>query len=218
MSLLPCCCRRSRLRGRTARRLSCTNKFKQLALAAQNHHDSEGHLPIPPWNTPDVGSIPVTYQLLPYIEEPALAGLFDPSIGFNYNIAVTWKYLAAFHCPSDESIRFPEVGDDGANGGDFKGNFGMNWGQGFWVRRNTSARNVWGNLAELGPFERKLENPGVQFRQITDGLSNTMLFLEMIQAPSSEGALDRRGRLWKAYAGSNQITTHTPPNWRTKPT
>ena len=46
----------------TAQRLSCTNKFKQFALAAQNHHDTAGHLPIPPWNTPDVGSIPVTYQ------------------------------------------------------------------------------------------------------------------------------------------------------------
>jgi len=96
--------------------------------------------------------------------------------------------------------------------GDYKGNYGMNWGQGAWGQNNTRRVNSEGLPAELGPFERKRDNPGVEFRQITDGLSKTMLFLEMIQAPTEERRIDRRGRLWKAYAGSNQITTHAPPN------
>ena len=104
----------------------------------------------------------------------------------------TWKYLAAFHCPSDDAAKFPEVGDDGATGGDFKGNYGMNWGQGVWGQTNTNALNVWGQPALVGPFERKPENTGVQFRQITDGLSSTLLFLEMIQAPASPTAPSTR--------------------------
>lgn len=195
-----------------ARRTACLTKLSQLALAAQNHHDTRGHLPIPPWNTPDVGSIPITYQFLQFIEESAVAAEFDPTIGFNDNTDVTRHYLGAYHCPSDESILFPEIGDDLASGGDYKGNYGMNWGQGYWGQTSASARNAWGQRALLGPFERKRDNPGVEFRQITDGLSKTMLLLEMIQAPTEQRRPDRRGRLWKAYAGSNQITTHVTPN------
>ena len=195
-----------------ARRTQCSNKLRQLGIATQNHESALRHLPIPPWNTPDLGSIPVTYQLLGYMEESALAKRFDRTLSFNDNIAVTKEYLGAFHCPSDQSVLFPVVGDDGANGGDYKGNYGMNWGQGDWGQKNTRTRNAWDRPAEVGPFERKRVNKGTRFRQITDGLSQTLLLLEMIQAPSTIDQIDRRGRLWKAYAGSNQISTHTTPN------
>ena len=201
----------------SARRMDCSNRLRQLGLSLQNHHDAVGHLPIPPWNTPDLGSIPVTFQLLPYIEELNLSGLFDPTLSFNENQLVRETHLEAFQCPSDESVQFPLASADagGDRGGDYKGNYGLNWGQGDWGQ--TSSRrtlNAAGLPPEVGPFERRQKNAGTQFRQITDGLSNTMLMLEMIQAPTTatSNEIDRRGRLWKAYAGSNQISTQTGPN------
>lgn len=201
----------------SARRIDCANKIRQLGLSAQNHHDTVGYLPIPPWNTPDLGSLPVTFQLLPYIEEVNLTGLFDPNLSFNENQLVRESHLEAFQCPSDESIRFPLANADGGDdrGGDYKGNYGLNWGQGDWGQKNSRRTvNAIGQPAEVGPFQRLQDNPGTQFRQITDGLSHTMLLLEMIQAPTgnARGEIDRRGRLWKAYAGSNQISTQTGPN------
>ncbi len=201
----------------SARRMDCSNRLRQLGISLQNHHDAVGHLPIPPWNTPDLGSLPVTFQILPYIEEVNLSGLFDPTLSFNENQLVRQTHLQAFQCPSDESIQFPLSGADGGGdrGGDYKGNYGLNWGQGDWGQNPAPrVRNAAGFPPALGPFERKFDNPGTQFRQITDGLSNTMLMLEMIQAPtgSSSREIDRRGRLWKAYAGSNQISTQTGPN------
>lgn len=201
----------------SARRIDCSNRIRQLGISAQNHHDALGYLPIPPWNTPDLGSLPVTFQLLPYIEEINLAGLFDPTLSFNENRLVRESHLVAFQCPSDESVRYPLSGADGGGdrGGDYKGNYGLNWGQGDWGQQASRRTvNAAGLPAEVGPFERIKENPGTQFRQITDGLSNTMLMMEMIQAPTGDtsGNIDRRGRLWKAYAGSNQISTQTGPN------
>ena len=154
-----------------------------------------------------MGSIPIYFQLLPFVEEPAVVALFDPNLGFNDNFAVTNSYISITHCPSDEPVVFFPTGD-------YKGNYGMNWGQGDWGQNNTRARNAWGQRSLLGPFQRKLENTGTQFRQITDGLSHTMLMMEMIQAPSEDVAekIDRRGRLWKAYAGTNQLSTQTGPN------
>ncbi len=201
----------------SARRIDCSNRIRQLGLSGQNHHDALGHLPIPPWNTPDLGSLPVTFQLLPYIEESNLAGLFDATLSFNENRLVRESHLVAFQCPSDESVRYPLSGSDagGDRGGDYKGNYGLNWGQGDWGQKNSRRTvNAAGLPAEVGPFERIKDNPGTEFRQITDGLSNTMLMMEMIQAPTdaSGSGIDRRGRLWKAYAGSNQISTQTGPN------
>ena len=58
---------------------------------------------------------------------------------------------------------------------------------------------------------KKLPAYEVPFRRITDGLSNTMLQIEMLQVPS-DGVVDRRARMWVKGRGSNQISTVEAPN------
>ena len=41
--------------------------------------------------------------------------------------------------------------------------------------------------------------------------------LEMLQAPSETGAVDRRGRIWNHLPGSYHVTAYLPPNGLTTP-
>src|SRR5215813_7294074 len=64
-----------------ASRIKCVNSLKQLGLAAQNYHDSEGHFP------PGIGYYPTAqngafgtyfFHLLPYLEQRPL---FESAFG-----------------------------------------------------------------------------------------------------------------------------------------
>lgn len=76
-----------------ARRMSCSNNLKNLALAVQNHHDVNGHLPVsmgipvidqvpPGIEQPGVGWI---LNLLPQLEEQPLFDRFKEGGAFNGN-------------------------------------------------------------------------------------------------------------------------------------
>ena len=69
-----------------ARRMSCTNKLKQIALAIHNFHDVRGTLPAgnvvkqgPPNNKFDHYDT-WTISILPYIEQGNLAQLWDQNL------------------------------------------------------------------------------------------------------------------------------------------
>ena len=83
-----------------------------------------------------------------------------------------------------------------------KGNYGLNWGQ-----------NTYGWQGQPGPFTGK----GTEFREVTDGLSNTLVMMEMLQAPtetvkSNEKGRDRRGRIFIDVPASHHIMCRFPPN------
>ena len=53
----------------------------------------------------------------------------------------------------------------------------------------------------------------INFKKISDGLSNTYLQMEMLQVPSLDSTNnDRRGRVWIFGAGSYQLSTRMAPN------
>jgi hypothetical protein len=128
-------------------------------------------------------------------------------------------------CPSDEpTIMLYANPGGGDTGGDYKGNYGINWGSYNWQNQKAPAGGFpnMPNVGGAGPFElNHTSDPNkaipitIEPRHVTDGLSNTFFSLEMLTTPSlSEAELDRRARLWTPAASTHQISTRLAPNSR----
>lgn len=91
-----------------ARRSSCTNNLKQLAIALHNHHDVKNTLP-PGSTYYGLCCTPPTYtnwaiEILPYIEQQSLYGQYrqnEPNTSANNNL-VGQQRMKAHECPSDQ--------------------------------------------------------------------------------------------------------------------
>jgi prepilin-type N-terminal cleavage/methylation domain-containing protein/prepilin-type processing-associated H-X9-DG protein len=196
-----------------ARRSQCVNNLKQVGVAFQNYHDVRKQLPI--------GAYSCCYgtwqpAILPFIEEQSLADMYKilPATeqffndDYRYdsdmptrnppirNYQVTQKRIATLTCPSDE----PQVaiggiyGREGVTYHNYVANFGTT--------------NHSGNSTLLGvnyfgsPFIGQDDggnlrhNLVTKFKQISDGLSKTMLVSETVQG--KEG--DLRGLTWWGWA------------------
>lgn len=222
-----------------ARRSQCLNNFKQLALANQMHHDAFRFLPVDINRPPTVAAHrPQLYiQMLPFMEGSALRAAYDFSSGplDDNNLPLVSRPEPLMACPSDESQIHLVGGAD--RGGDRKTSYGFNHGYGtygqlaantarrgpFYANPGVAAPGLTAEQAEAEFFRfgtpssgnKKKDNSGqqVNFRQISDGLSNSYLQLEMRQIPSeSEVDNDRRSRIWFFTPGSYQITTKMAPN------
>lgn len=213
-----------------ARRTSCTNKLKQFGLAMLNYESTNGRLPdgargfdpVSMANDSRVGT-PVFLHILPYMEQGVTLDRYDFSYdAYNQpdpNISeILRRYYPIFHCPSDESRYFFHPYEPG-----YKSNYGVNWGNysydcqqgqlntatGITTRgcpgASTSAK--WGTNA---PFWVEY---GAKISHITDGTSNTLMMMEMLQTPSEQGeAIDRRANPWNDDGGCYTIMTRFAPN------
>jgi prepilin-type N-terminal cleavage/methylation domain-containing protein len=209
-----------------ARRTQCTNNMKQLGLAHQMHHDTHKYLPVDVnGQSNEPADRPMLYlQMLPFIEGSVIRDAYDFTVGSTNakNLALLSREEPTLRCPSDDSQIVVESGN--GNVGDRKSNYGFNWGYGTYgqiattpVRRGPFYANPGiGDLLLKREFYRHpQDNSGKQinFKKITDGLSNTYLQLEMLQLPSEDpNDQDRRGRVWMFNAGEYQITTRMAPN------
>jgi prepilin-type N-terminal cleavage/methylation domain-containing protein/prepilin-type processing-associated H-X9-DG protein len=104
-----------------ARRMGCTNKLKQLAIASHNIHDVTGRFPagnayrlgtVSPWNSGSQYDYYETWAItiLPYLEQPAIAQFWAPTTPNSYNdptgklnILRTTK-LQIYNCSSDPNV------------------------------------------------------------------------------------------------------------------
>ena len=183
-----------------ARRLQCTNNLKQIALACLNHEETHKFLPTTGWGTTWAGE-PTRgfdkkqpggwhYNILPYIEQPALhdlgvdQGLTGTRPGFTQRVSTP---LTCYICPTRRAvIAYPMVStvtwanvspsptsvgrsDYAASGGDsaYNGNPGYRV-----LEANPAVRIVRDSLAEyrqccdllgIGPAARaRLANMGVK--------------------------------------------------------
>jgi prepilin-type N-terminal cleavage/methylation domain-containing protein/prepilin-type processing-associated H-X9-DG protein len=203
----------------SARRSQCVNNLKQLGIAMQNYHDAQGHLPVA-----NVSCCSGTWQMsiLPYIEQQQLAAMyrflpknattFDTNFEYHVdnpthnppitNLKVVQSRIATLTCPSDE----PQV--DARN--ITYHNYVVNYGNTNHIGRDHRgpASPEW--IKYLGsPFVGDDWYPqpktAVEFRAISDGLSNTMLASETIQGVNG----DRRGLTWWGW-GAGFETFGTP--------
>jgi len=184
-----------------ARRSTCRNNLKQYGIALHNYHDIHNMLPMGA-NLSDAGSISRRYNanvsLLPYIEQSALFNMissggtaasvngtqnFAPFGGepWNANYLPFTRKVSLFLCPSDpDSMQGAPMaqtsyvfsrGDSIQNNNRWAGNLGHG------LRGMFCAI---GDAPNDGTFGRC-----VRFRDVTDGLSNTIAVSERVKAQAN---------------------------------
>lgn len=204
-----------------ARRIKCAGSLKQLGLAILNHESarrrfppgSQGRDPLTREYTSTARRQPFISHLLPYIEEAGIYSQYDLTQSFNtpVNRPAVSQPLGFMQCPSD-TIQGPF-----APVGDFKGNYGLNWGRWNFIDQGGPASNP----PPLNVTHDRGQAPfyldyGAKIGEISDGTSKTLAMLEMLQTPRDHAGqtIDRRGRIWNDDSLCYQVSTRLTPNSR----
>ena len=167
--------------------------------------------------------------LLAFAEQQPLAdivAIWTKSTSWTYVMALNAapQKVPTFMCPED-----PNAGKNktftGGNGGWQSPSFPPEQSQGFHGNYVACAGSgTFGNHSGLTP-PALLSDPNngsrangmfraskpVAFREVTDGLSKTLMLSEIIVVPD-EGADDFRGRYWNTLSMSSSFSTAQPPN------
>ena len=174
-----------------ARRSSCKNNMKQLALALHNYESTYGLLPPgylhkadPAGSAANVMGYSWGTMILPQLEQKNLYDEFDFNIAVfdSANLPPREQHLSVFLCPSDPfSHGNFVVRDDSVTPIEryATASYAANWGP------STATVNLDATpLQSGGVFYR---NGSTRFRDITDGLSNTLALGERTNGPIVTG-------------------------------
>ncbi|QDU88846.1 hypothetical protein Pla175_22300 [Pirellulimonas nuda] len=208
-----------------ARRASCTNNLKNLALALQNYHDTFQKFPAVAefpneklWNPLQDKALFHNWAIrsLPYLEEQPLADLFvisatsrvsDDATGTTNSVA-RGTDIPVMLCPSDGENK---THFQGSGGNWARTNYGMNgfeyWPNQYWRNIKTASGNDAGidfQIGVSGLSDGKV-NQNLGMHQLTDGTSKTILLAEM---RAGLGAKDRRGVWAMGMCGSSYHCRH----------
>jgi prepilin-type processing-associated H-X9-DG protein len=206
----------------SARRMQCQNHMKQVALAAQNFHDSHLHFPHGVYEYIDTttsdGPPPYyamqdrrcwAHDLLPYIEQKPLYDEFDAwmakgksALGF----PLMQTPIKVYVCPSDPySPKFRTYwgGSDGQPHQGFSGNL---------ITLATSTYfNPSGPASSVDLDGIFFSVSKVRIAEVIDGTSNTLMVSETILSPDIVWH-DIRGRYYNPGHGGVLFSTRLPPN------
>lgn len=170
-----------------ARRTSCKSNLKQLGLALHNYESTFRLLPPGYLHKPDPAGSGANHMgfawgamILPQVEQANLYQLFD----FNapcfdvVNLLPREQFLPVFLCPSDtfSGSKFVVRDDSSTPIEQYAGaSYAANWGP------STATVNLDDTpLQSQGVFYR---NSDTRFRDVTDGLTNTLFLGERINGP-----------------------------------
>ncbi|TWU21708.1 hypothetical protein Pla52o_38950 [Novipirellula galeiformis] len=163
-----------------ARRMSCSNNLKQIALGLHNYHDTNLDFPAGYyWYTYGRSneSTWVTH-ILPFIEQGAVYDQIDEWSYFgspNLNPGVTnviRTFIPTMTCPSDVDVKL-------ALSYWARGNYGANNGIG---PMSTAGKNV----VARGPEGVFGQNDAKNMKDILDGTSNTVMIAELLRSPGDD--------------------------------
>ncbi len=208
-----------------ARRAQCVNNLKQFGIALHNYHDINLQLPMgAQGRDPKTANYPTTsyrhpfvVTLLPYYEQSALYNSYNFLI-VNFedvrNSTTRLSKINVYNCPSDQAVNFRKTGATALDL-DVKGSYGVNWGRNtFFVQGPIGSA---GGIAGVAPFYLSY---GATLAAITDGTSNTLAMMELLQTTSpnndasNTSVLDRRGRIWNDDSSTYMVSTRLAPNSR----
>jgi prepilin-type N-terminal cleavage/methylation domain-containing protein/prepilin-type processing-associated H-X9-DG protein len=208
----------------TAARAQCLNNLRQLALAMQDYHDSQGRFPPGQFLGP-YGKGPDSYgwswsaRLLPYVEQNTLYQQGHvPSQTLQGSGIAAWQ-IKLFLCPSDASSGTGPRSDAGnllgfpVGQSNYKGVSGANWGSDSSLGLPDISTD-WVHSGINGSYDGLDDGDGIMFRSdyrcgmritsITDGSSNTFMLGEDLPAFNEYCS-------WP-YANNAYGTCAIPPN------
>tara|TARA_R110002111_G_scaffold262794_1_gene341066 strand:+ start:2189 stop:3133 length:945 start_codon:yes stop_codon:yes gene_type:complete len=191
-----------------ARRNSCKNNLKQIGLALHNYHDTFSSLPpgsIVYYNGSKYNGHGWTWHasILPYLDQanlydqiqgPTSSGMGSESGGVSdpKQQLAGQTVLSVFWCPSQPDVT-TGAQKNGYSPSNYNGNMGTLIGSGSDDCIGGSVTDVAGMLAPSGCMNADgvfYISSSVGFRDITDGLSNTIMVSEVID---SGGDTERLG-------------------------
>ncbi|MCA9260779.1 MAG: DUF1559 domain-containing protein [Planctomycetales bacterium] len=172
----------------SARKTSCKNNLRQVALGMHNYESSFRRLP-PGYEYaagPEGNQRGYSWSawLLPFMELTSLHDQIDFSkpVFDNVNAMVRQQHIDILLCPSDSVSPegFVEMGDERYAMACYVANFGT-------PDLDDDQGQIRGLENELGPFDGDwgpfYRNSKTEFRRITDGLSNTLMVGERENGP-----------------------------------
>ena len=167
-----------------ARRMQCVNNLKQLGLAIQNYHDVNNE--IPPTSSTGSQDWSMKARLLPFFELQAMFNALNVSFGSAtaQNFTVRVVKINVFNCPSDANVPSISVTVNGVTAIAGYSNYPNNCG----IMRN-NGQAVDGPADKMGTPS---DGPDIRFSNITDGLSNTVMWGEVVKGGGNTTAANGR--------------------------
>lgn len=200
-----------------ARRMQCVNSLKQWAIGMHLYHDAARKLPVGSTRPPDGADFPPrrtwVLSMWPFIEQTQLAERGDPSKHFYvepYLIkqtldGLTGQAVPIYNCPSDngEDLTRTTASHPYSRR---RGNYVVNWGNCTYGQTNEpAAKAPFSHIGGLRWTPRL-----TRFRDISDGLTSTLLMSETLKAKSDFDD-DWRGDILNDD-GNFRFHTLTTPN------
>jgi prepilin-type N-terminal cleavage/methylation domain-containing protein/prepilin-type processing-associated H-X9-DG protein len=148
-----------------ARRMQCVNNLKQIGLATQNYHDTNGTIP-PTAEQASTNNYSAKARILQFIEQAAVFNSMNMALNFNtpQNTTASVVTIQSYLCPSDGNV--PYVGYGNSNYPNCMGVMrvgGSSFDGPAWVLNSPGAGPVLG------------------YNAITDGLTNTAMWSEFVK-------------------------------------
>ena len=198
-----------------ARRMQCGNHLKQWGLAMLNYENANRVLNYPNSRTGGTTSCAtsvgprVSYPpfLWPFIEQQNLYDKYDfkknlwDGIGLaTGNESCVLVQVPLYFCPSDRKGKWLPPADSHSRS---RGNYVLNWGAADFCQNTTAYPNY--KKSPFGP------NRSAAISEIRDGMSNTLLMSETLQA-TVDAHFDFRGDILNDDIAAAQFMTLNTPN------
>ncbi len=183
-----------------ARKIQCQNNLRQIGLALQNYESALKTLPPgclqwrPFRGNPNLKNFAWSAMILPYMEQTNLHGLVNFNVPYDHplNSLAAKQPLTVYLCPSSPTRETVRGRTD----------YGGLYGQRITTRSNTDNGLL-------------IYNRAIKFREVTDGITNTLIVAEDSKGPNGEwingsNVFEQSGGINdpKAWIGDNEIRSY----------